>query len=269
MKKSESLALSFNTDGFYLAFSGGKDSQVLYHLAKEAGVKFTSHFNLTSIDPPEVIRFVKSQYPDVKLIKPKMSIYNMTIKKRIIPTMVFRWCCAEYKKISGKNRVTLLGIRKSESSRRSKRKELEISGKKLSVNFDQFSEHKEQIISCVSGKDKIMISPILNWTDRDVWEYIRDRGLKYCKLYDEGKKRIGCILCPMSSYKSCLEDIKRYPHVKQKWIQTIKKLSDLGYLNSTKLKYDYEMIFNWWISKKSYKQFYSDEFLQQKINFET
>jgi phosphoadenosine phosphosulfate reductase len=202
------------------------------------------------------------------MIKPKMSIYDMTIKKRILPTKKFRWCCAEYKEISGAGRITLLGIRKSESVRRSKRNELEISKHKLSVNFDQFSEHQEQVISCVDGKDKVIISPILNWTDRDVWDYIRDRELTYCKLYDEGKKRIGCILCPMSSYKSCREDIKRYPHVKHKWIQTIQKLIDMEYITHSKLKEDAEIGFNWWISKKSYNQFYSDEFLQQKIDFE-
>lgn len=78
LRKCEQMALDYDPeDGFYLAFSGGKDSQVLYHLAKMAGVKFKAHMNLTSIDPPEVIRFVKRNYPDVELIKPKMSIYDM------------------------------------------------------------------------------------------------------------------------------------------------------------------------------------------------
>lgn len=81
LRKCEQMALDYDPeDGFYLAFSGGKDSQVLYHLAKMAGVKFKAHMNLTSIDPPEVIRFVKRNYPDVELIKPKMSIYDMALK---------------------------------------------------------------------------------------------------------------------------------------------------------------------------------------------
>ena len=59
LRKAEKMALEYdNINGFYLAFSGGKDSQVIYHLAKEAGVKFKAHMNLTSVDPPEVIRFV-------------------------------------------------------------------------------------------------------------------------------------------------------------------------------------------------------------------
>ncbi|MDR3266246.1 MAG: phosphoadenosine phosphosulfate reductase family protein [Tannerella sp.] len=269
LQKSERLALKIDPEnGFYLAFSGGKDSQVLYHLAKEAGVKFTAHMNLTSIYPPDVIRFVRKQYPDVELIKPKMSIYDMCLKKHILPTKRFRWCCFEYKEVSGAGRITLLGIRKSESIKRSKRNEFEVSNHKLSVSFDQFSEHEEQMITCVKGKDKILLSPILDWSTRDVWGFIHDRGLNYCKLYDEGYTRIGCILCPMQSRKQSLRDVERFPHVKKKWIETIKKLAEAGYINHSKLKENPEVGFDWWISRKSYRKFYSDEFLQGKIDFE-
>lgn len=99
LRKSEKMAIRLDPeDGFYLAFSGGKDSQALYHIALMAGVKFKAHMNLTSVDPPEVIRFVKKQYPDVELIKPKMSIYDMALKKHILPTMRLRWCCADLRK---------------------------------------------------------------------------------------------------------------------------------------------------------------------------
>ena len=110
--RSERMAREYDPEnGFYLAFSGGKDSLVLYHLARMAGVKFKAHMNLTSIDPPDVIRFVKQRYPSVELIKPKMSIYDMALKKHILPTRFMRWCCAEYKEMSGAGKVTLIGIR--------------------------------------------------------------------------------------------------------------------------------------------------------------
>lgn len=170
LRKAEPMALRLDPEnGFNLAFSGGKDSQALYHIAQMAGVKFKAHMSLTSVDPPEVIRFVKRQYPDVELIKPKMSIYDMALKKHVLPTMRFRWCCAEFKETSGAGKVTLIGIRKQESVRRSKREEIEISGHKFSGNFDQWSEHEEKMVTCVGGKDKILVSPILYWTERDVW----------------------------------------------------------------------------------------------------
>ena len=125
IRKSEKLALSLDPEnGFYNTFSGGKDSQCLYHLVQIAGVKAKTHMNLTSIDPPEVIRFVKQEYPDVELIKPKMSIYDMAKKKHILPTRTLRWCCAEFKETSGVGKVTLIGVRKEESARRAKREEM-------------------------------------------------------------------------------------------------------------------------------------------------
>lgn len=267
LRKSERMALELDPkDGFYLAFSGGKDSQALYHIAKLAGVKFKAHMNLTSIDPPEVIRFVKRNYPDVELIKPKMSIYYMALKKHLIPTRTIRWCCAEFKETSGAGKVTLIGIRKQESTRRSKREEIEISSHKFSGNLDQWSEHKEQMVTCVKGKDKILVSPIINWTERDVWEFLNKVvKVPHCKLYDEGYKRIGCILCPMSNYRQKIRDMERFPHVKRKWIQTIQKLIDVGYINRNFT--DAEFGFNWWISGKSFDQYYAEEVLQGKIDF--
>ena len=175
IRKSEKMALRLDPEnGFWNTFSGGKDSQVLYHLVKMAGVKAKTHMNLTSVDPPEVIRFVKTQYPDVELIKPKMSIYDMAKKKHLLPTRKFRWCCAEFKETSGAGKVTLIGIRKEESARRAKRKEVstKIKGKRNEETFDQWSEHEEKMVTCVGGKDKILVSPIIYWTEQDVWEFL-------------------------------------------------------------------------------------------------
>ena len=268
LRKSEKMALKMDPEnGFYLAFSGGKDSQALYHIAKMAGVRFKAHMNLTSIDPPEVIRFVKKFYPDVELIKPKMSIYDMALKKHMLPTRVMRWCCAEYKEMSGGGKVTLIGIRNSESARRAKRKEVstEIKRKRTEESFDQWSKHEEKMVACVGGKDKILISPIINWTERDVWEFLNSNNIPHCSLYDEGYKRIGCILCPMSNRKQKIKDCKRFPHVQHKWIQTIQKLIDAGYINHN--FQEAEFGFKWWISEKSFDEFYADEVLQMKLDF--
>lgn len=266
IRKSEKMALRLDPlNGFYNTFSGGKDSQVLYHLVKLSGVKAKTHMNLTSVDPPEVIRFVKTQYPDVELIKPKMSIYDMAKKKHILPTRKFRWCCFEYKETSGIGKVTLTGIRKEESFRRSKRNEIstEIKRNRTEGSFDQWSEHEEQMLACVGGKDKILVSPIIHWTERDVWEFLNTNGIPHCKLYDKGYHRIGCLCCPMATYNQKIKEILEYPHIKRNWIKTIQWLIDNGYFNVN----DAETGFQWWISGKSYKQFVADNFLQRKIEF--
>lgn len=258
LQKAEDLALAYGGDsGYYLAFSAGKDSQALYHIAELAGVKFEAHMNLTSVDPPEVIRFVKQAYPEVDLIKPKKSIYQHAIEKQILPTMRVRWCCAEYKENAGAGRVTLIGIRHQESSRRAKRNEVEISNRKFSGTLEGLDEYRqelkakrarrkskkdgvnitnadqEQTLGCISGKESILISPIIHWTEKDVWEFLNKvMEVPHCSLYDEGWHRLGCIGCPMSSAKQKQIENVRYPHVKRNWIKAIKAIRGGG-LDST------------------------------------
>ena len=254
LKKAERLALAYGGDkGYYLAFSGGKDSQALYHIAELAGVKFDAHMNFTSVDPPEVIRFVKKQYPEVDFIKPKKSIYQLAVEKQILPTMRVRWCCAEYKENSGAGRVTLIGIRHQESSRRAKRNEVEISNRKYSGTLEGLDEYRnelkakrarrkskkdgvnitnadqEQTLGCISGKESLLISPIIHWTEQDVWEFLNKvMEVPHCSLYDEGWHRIGCIGCPMSSVNQKKIENIRYPHVKRNWIKAIKAIRRRG-----------------------------------------
>lgn len=269
IRKSEKMALRLDPEnGFYNTFSGGKDSQCLYHLVMLSGVKHKTHMNLTSVDPPEVIRFVKAQYPDVELIKPKMSIYDMAKKKRLMPTRTLRWCCAEFKETSGAGKVTLIGIRKEESARRAKREEIstDIKGKRNEETFDQWNEHEEQMITCVGGKDKILVSPIIHWTEQDVWEFLNANGIPHCELYDQGFTRVGCICCPMSQPRQKTKEIKRWSHVKRNWLKTIQWLIDNGYINRN--FNDAEIGFHWWISGKSFVKFYADEFMQSKIDFD-
>ena len=254
LQKAEKIALSYDPDhGYYLAFSGGKDSQCLYHIAQLAGVRFQAHMNLTSVDPPEVIRFVKTQYPDVQLIKPQRSIYQTAVARQILPTMNVRWCCQEYKENAGAGKVTLIGIRHQESSQRAQRNEVEISNRKFSGNLDGLDEYRqeqkakrarrkskeqgvnitnsdeEQTLGCIHGKESLLISPIIYWKEKDVWEFLNNVvKVPHCSLYDEGWHRIGCILCPMSSARQKQKDIQRWPHVKRNWIKAIKAIRNGG-----------------------------------------
>ena len=254
VRKGEKFALMYDPeDGYYNTFSGGKDSQALYHIVKMAGVKFKTHMSLTSVDPGDVIRFVKNEYPSVVRHKPKMSMFQAAVEHKILPTMRVRWCCADFKESAGAGKVTLIGIRAEESTRRAKRHEVEVSNKNFSGNIDEFEQWSEKEIEkkrlklkrklnedefsvktdneirCINGKDSILVSPIFQWTERDVW-YFLDNIIHapHCSLYDEGYTRIGCILCPMSTYKSKLRDVERFPHVKRGWIKSIKAIREGG-----------------------------------------
>lgn len=254
LQKAEKIALNYDAEqGYFLAFSGGKDSQALYHIAQLAGVRFNGHMTLTSVDPPEVIRFVKKNYPEVELKKPGKSIFQSAVERQILPTMHVRWCCAEYKETAGAGKVTLIGIRKAESSRRAKRNEVEINNRKFSGDLDGLEEYRqeqkakrirrksredgvnitnadeEQTLGCIHGKESLLISPIIYWTEQDVWEFLNDVvKVPHCSLYDEGWHRIGCIGCPMSSHKQKMLGNERYPHVRRSWIKAIKAIRNGG-----------------------------------------
>ena len=162
----------------------------------------------------------------------------------MLPTHRVRWCCEAYKENAGAGKVTLIGIRHQESTRRAKRNEVEISSKKFSgtlEGFEQYREEKlskpykgraksvnitnatgERTVGCISGKESLLISPIIYWTERDVWEFLnRVCQVPHCSLYDEGYSRIGCICCPMSNYRQKVREINRWPHVKRNWIKAI------------------------------------------------
>lgn len=259
VRRAEKLALSMWDKGFYLAFSGGKDSLCLYHIAKMAGVKFEAHYNLTTLDPPELVYFIREHYPDVVVNRPKLSFFQLCLKKKMLPRSMVRFCCAELKETKGAGTCTLIGIRHAESSRRAKRQEVGLGSRKFSGTLDQFEKHRETEHSCIKGKDKVIISPIIDWTDEDVWQFIRSQGISYCKLYDEGWKRIGCLFCPMAS-KSEMKRMKdRYPRYYALFVRIIGKLrAEAGYMNSYKFLTD-EEIMEWYMSKKTLRKFLAEQ----------
>jgi phosphoadenosine phosphosulfate reductase len=322
VRKAEKIALMYDAEnGFWTAFSGGKDSQAVYHITQLAGVKHKAHFTPTSVDPPQVVRFIRNNYQEVDIIPIKKSIYTAFKEHNLLPGIKVRWCCSEFKENKAGNKVVIVGVRHAESVKRSGRKEVEVSGHKFSGDieefktwgdekrrqklakkskkkkveqFDQFSEHKEQMVTCVNGKDQITLSPILDWEDSDVWEFLNDVvSVPHCELYDEGFARIGCICCPMGTKKIIETQIRRWPHVKEKWIQAImdvrrrsleqattpphisdenqrvRKLIGMWAGNFGEGLTDRQVaenIFDWWLSKKSYKQWYSEKFEQQRLD---
>lgn len=301
LQKAERLALQYDSEGgYWLAFSGGKDSQALYHIAKLANVRFHAVMSLTSVDPPEVIRFVRKHYPDCEMIKPQMSMYRAAVSVGTLPTRVMRWCCAKYKETAGRGKVTLIGIRAQESSRRARRHEVETTNRKFGgslddfekwseerkaekaqklakrkINDDEFSVRSDNEIHCISGKESILISPLFTWSEADVWQFLNAFSLPHCELYDCGYKRIGCILCPMQGKADARRDVERYPHQRHKWLQALQEIIENGgYEKVTRLFPDVtdtarlaEIVFDWWRSRKNIAAWHSDRYRQLRFDF--
>ena len=128
-------------EGYYLAFSGGKDSIVIKALAEMAGVKYDAHYNLTSVDPPELVHFIKEKHADVAIDIPRykdgkqMTMWNLIPKKLMPPTRIVRYCCAELKERGGEGRMTITGVRWAESSARAKNQGIVTVADKRAAKF--------------------------------------------------------------------------------------------------------------------------------------
>jgi 3''-phosphoadenosine 5''-phosphosulfate sulfotransferase (PAPS reductase)/FAD synthetase and related enzymes len=170
-----------------LAFSGGKDSQVCWHLLKEAGIPFIAQYSVTRFEPPELMGFIRRHYPEVAFRRAyEMSLIE-EIEYRGLPNRWARWCCsAKHTKTDGVD-IAVIGIRGSESAARRK-------------NWRVFGFKPDK---------SAYVCPIIDWHDKDVWEYLE--GRPHCQLYDEGFARIGCVMCPLAGNKCMARDVIRFP----------------------------------------------------------
>jgi phosphoadenosine phosphosulfate reductase len=229
------LRLHEPPEGYYVAFSGGKDSCVIKHLCQIAAVRFDAVYNNTTIDPPELVRFIKEHHSDVTWNQPRHGnmLHRVATAPKVPPTRAGRWCCSEYKEGGGNGRVKVFGVRAAESPKR-KRRWLEVSE---DTNGDT------------------AICPIVYWSTPEVWDYIRGNAIPYCHLYDEGFDRLGCVGCPLASAANQTKEFIRWPKYEAKWQQAIirnwEKWKDVPNTKTDKPRYQArfktgEEFWEWW-----------------------
>lgn len=245
--------------GYYLAFSGGKDSVVIKALADMAGVKYDAHYSITGIDPPELVTFIKQYHPNVKREFPRypdgsiVTMWNLIDKNKYPPTRLMRYCCRYLKEGGGEKRTVITGVRWAESARRkNNRAGLEIAETKTRRRAEDPDNPDNAVLTRICPvKGQNIVNPIIDWEDQDVWDFIYYFEIPYCSLYDHGYKRLGCIGCPMSG-KLRKKEFRKYPKIALLYIRAFDRMllrmieEQPDKERSWKTSTD---VFNWWLSK--------------------
>lgn len=268
-------------DGYHVCYSGGKDSDVVRILCDLANVKHELHYNLTTVDAPETVQYIKSlgnviidkaRYNDGR----HKTMWNLIPLKKMPPTRLIRYCCAELKEQGGNGKFKVIGVRWSESPKRAENGALlKIIGKprkvqkyadSLGIKYDITKQggivlnydnsDSRRLSEFCYRTTSTMLSPIIDWDDKDVWEFLKYYGCQSNPLYQCGFKRIGCIGCPMSGGKGMKKEFSLYPKYRDNYIKAFDRLVNTFDRSSWGSG---EEVYRWWIGDNP-DQLYFDGF---------
>ena len=232
----------FEIRDMMVSFSGGKDSTVTSHIVNTAlGTNQVLHvFGDTTLEFPTTLEYKKrfnknEESKGVRILTAKNREKNFEELCEIVgpPSRVMRWCCTVFKTgaiqktiaSAFKDKTNILsfqGIRHNESASRSK--------------YERESESPKIA-------KQIVVSPIIEWIDYDVWLYILTTGIDFNHAYRLGYTRVGCWCCPnngaWSEFLSKVHLYERYVHWHDILLEFAKKIGKLDakdYVNDGKWK---------------------------------
>lgn len=262
------LLRSIPQDGdIEISYSGGKDSDVILELTKMAGIPYRAIYKNTTIDPPGTISHAREMGAEV--IHPQKTFFEL-ISEKGFPSRFVRFCCSTLKEYKICDRA-IQGIRRSESLKRAE-------------------NYKEpEMCRVYSAKEKVkQYLPILEWTDQDVEEFIKERNIKCHPLYYRGgqfdvTQRLGCMGCPLASRKKRIQFFKDNPRWLKAWIRAGQKWYTSEKYQNGKAKVKFKDAFEAMgyllyceniedFQKKTYGGLFGDfdwkEFLQKEFNID-
>lgn len=281
IQSANEMSLGYYGKPLVVTDSGGKDSAVCRELVRRSGVPYELIHNLTTADAPETIYYIREHfrqaeeegvpctinYPFYK--GKRVTMWSLIPQKKIPPTRLVRYCCEVLKEQSGTNRFLTTGVRWAESKKRKEGRGIYESfarerGKKIILNND--NDDKRQLFESCRLRSKHICNPIIDWSDHDVWDYIRSEKIPVNPLYDMGFFRVGCIGCPMAG-RSRYREFALYPTYERAYKKAFEKMLLVrkmeGKDDSTGGWLDAESVFKWWMEDNTmpgqYKMLLDDE----------
>lgn len=296
LKLAGKMSDQYYGEPLLIAYSGGKDSDVLLQLARESGIRFEVKNSHTTVDAPETVYHIRevfaelekqgihaevhhARYKDGKL----KTMWNLIQKKNYPPTRVARYCCQELKETTTPNRFIALGVRREESAKRAHREAFEVRGANKNGIRKTLSEAKEvyndaqvydevydcKFIELAKKHADLMCCPIYAWSEEDVWDFIKSRSIKTNPLYEKGFDRVGCIGCPMATRREREREFLLYPQYETNYKKAFGKINTAryfgkadarNYMGNQKKIVTAQDVFDWWMEDpRLYGQMTFDE----------
>jgi len=231
----------------YISFSGGKDSTVLLNLVRRIYPDVPAVFVDTGLEYPEIREFVKT-IDNVIWLKPKMP-FNQVIQKYGYP-VISKETAGKIHEIRNTKSEFLLNKRlygdEKGNGKISEKWKFLIDApflisdkcchvmKKEPVKRYEKTTGKSPMVGtmasdsrlrktsylkngCNSFNGRAMSTPMSFWLERDVWDYLRKYSIPYCKIYDMGYERTGCMFCMFGLHldKKCRFERMKKTHPQQ------------------------------------------------------
>ena len=267
LKAASDMSLRLFEKPMVITYSGGKDSDVMLHLARASGIPFEVLHNLTTADAPETVRHVYDTFYrleckgikcDVdKHVQPdgsRMTMWKLIQKKLMPPTRLMRYCCDALKEGGGKDRFIATGVRWAESTARKRRGGLEVLTSKPQSKLILSNDNDEdrRLFETCQLKGKRVVNPIIDWKDNEVLDYAAVEKIPMNPLYCEGFHRVGCIGCPLANVKMRMMEFSRYPKIKAAYIGAFDRMLEerqrRGKMNGVFRMGDTGVdVFHWWM----------------------
>ena len=239
LRAASDMSLRLFEKPLVITYSGGKDSDVLLHLAEKSGIPFEALHSLTTADAPETVRHVYDTFRRLegkgvkctvdKHVQPdgsRVTMWNLIPQKMLPPTRLMRYCCAELKEGGGKDRFIATGVRWAESAARKKRGGLEVihRDRKKSLVLANDNDENRRLFETCQLKGKRVVNPIIDWQEADVLDYAAAEKIPMNPLYCEGWHRVGCIGCPMAAAAARYMEFARYPKIKAAYVRAFDRM---------------------------------------------
>lgn len=258
IKLASEMSLKYYQQPLVCTYSGGKDSDVMLELFRRSGVPFEVSHGLTTVDAPQTIRHIRSMFRNLEdsgikatVSRPEMSMWYLIPYKMYPPTRTQRYCCEYFKEAKVKNRFVATGVRWAESRSRKDRQDIEpkIRNKKDRQKFMLMNDNdqKRMTIERCTAKADMIVNPIIDWPDAEIWEFYWSECKQHNPLYSMGYTRIGCIGCPMTGVHR-YKEFADFPGYERAYKRAFGRMLDAIHETGKETKWkNAEDVFRWWM----------------------